>query len=92
MYYFKKNRKPHLDLRGNLILSHNTALVKAQVKGAAPRYVHNAQSAVDISRMSFWRKLKVWFAAGAFIFGPNLELTNGQIGHIDVDRKLEAAD
>ena len=75
MYFFQKRGKQHLDLRGNLILSHNDALVKARVKSSAPRYVNNAKYILDINKMGFIRKIRATFAAISFIWGKNQALT-----------------
>ena len=74
MYFFQKAGKQHLDLRGNLILSHNDTLVKARVKSSAPRYVKNAKYILDINGMGFIQKIRATKAAISFIWGKNQEL------------------
>ena len=75
MYFFQKGGKQHLDLRGDLILSHNANLVTARVKSSAPRYVNNAKYITDIKSMGFIRKIRATFAAIAFIWGKDQALT-----------------
>ena len=72
MYFFKKQGKQFLDLRGNLILSHNPTLVRARVKSAAPRYVRNAKY-ID-NRTGFRRRMRATIAAIGFIWGPSTAL------------------
>lgn len=74
MYFFKKGGRQLLDLRGDLILTHNDALVKSRVKSAAPRAVRNALYVLDIPSLGFWRKLRVTFAAIRFIWGRSRAL------------------
>lgn len=79
MYFFQKSGKQHLDLRGDLILTHNDALVKARVKSSAPRFVSNATYIMGIPKMGFWSKLKATRAAIAFIWGADKSLTSETI-------------
>lgn len=75
MYFFKQEGKQCLDLRGNLILSHNNALVKCRSKSAAPSSVKNPKYILNIKEMSFIRKVRATFAAIGFIWGENQALT-----------------
>ncbi len=75
MYFFFKGGKQHLDLRGDLILSHNDALVKCRVKSSAPRFVSNAKYILNIKKMGFIRKIRATLEAISFIWGKNQELT-----------------
>lgn len=75
MYFFKKGGKQILDLRGDLVLTHNDALVKGRVKSAAPSSVRNAKRIEDIPNLGFWGKLRATKAAIAFIWGPSQALT-----------------
>jgi len=74
MYFFLQKGKQVLDLRGDLILTHNDALVKGRVKSAAPASVRNAKYIVNIANMRFIRKLKATFHAIRFIWGKNQAL------------------
>lgn len=75
MYFYKQKGRQVLDLRGDLILTHNDALVKGRVKSAAPSAVRNAVYVQGIPSLGFWRKLRVTFAAIRFIWGPSRALT-----------------
>jgi hypothetical protein len=79
MYFFFKKGKQHLDLRGDLVLSHNNALVKARVKSAAPRIVQNATYVLNIGRLGWYRKIKATGAAIRFIWGDDTSLRSTTI-------------
>lgn len=83
MYFFMKSGKQHLDLRGDLVLSHNDALVKTRIKSAAPRFVSNAIYILNIHQLSLIQKLKASKAALSFIWGKNKALTPDTI---DIER------
>lgn len=67
MYFYKSRGKQHLDLRGDLILSHNPEIVRARITSAAPAGVHNARY-ITIKQLSFWRKIKATLIAARFIW------------------------
>ena len=72
MYFFKEDGKQCLDLRGDLILSHNDALVKCRVKSAAPMSVKNAKYILTVSKpWGFWYRVRATVASIRFIWGPN---------------------
>ena len=79
MYFFNTGGKQHLDLRGDLILTHNDSLVKTRNKSAAPRFVSNAKYVLNIPKLGFIGKLKATFAAIGFIWGDNQSLTKESI-------------
>ena len=68
MYFFKKNGKQMLDLRGDLVLTHNDNLVKGRVKSAAPAGVRNATYIENIPAMGFRSKLAATRIALGFIW------------------------
>jgi hypothetical protein len=70
MYFYRQDGKQILDLRGDLILTHNDDLVKARVKSAAPRAVRNPKY-ILISALSFVGKIKATIHAARFIFGAS---------------------
>lgn len=78
MYFFLNKGKQVLDLRGDLILTHNDALVKGRVKSAAPSGVHNAKY-VLLADLGFFRKIKATGHAIGFIWGKSQALTKKQI-------------
>lgn len=75
MYFFKLKGRQMLDLRGDLILSHNQTLVRGRIKSAAPAGVRNGQWVENIPAMSTWRKVKTSLHALRFIWGPSQALT-----------------
>ena len=79
MYFFKKGGKQLLDLRGDLVLTHNDSLVKGRVKSAAPASVRNAKYIKNIPSMGFWGKVRATKAAISFIWGPSQALTKETI-------------
>jgi hypothetical protein len=89
MYFFKKNHKQILDMRGTLVLSHNRDLVIARVKGAAPKAVRNAKSITDIPNLGFRKKLLATFAALAFIWLDNqaIQLVNSEADQDAAERE-----
>ncbi len=58
-------------MTGNLVLSHNSHLVKARVSSAAPRVIRNSKSIINIGRYKF----KATIAAIKFIWGKPNPLT-----------------
>ena len=74
MYFYKRNGKQCLDFRGDLILTHNDAIVKARIKSAAPAVVRNATYVENIPAMGFRAKLKVSRVALGFIWGRSQAL------------------
>lgn len=75
MYFYKEKGRQVLDLRGDLILTHNDGLVKGRVKSAAPSAVRNAKYIQDIARMGFWRKVRATLHVIGFIWGKRQALT-----------------
>ena len=73
MYFHKKQGKQVLDLRGDLVLTHNKSLVKSRCKSAAPASVKNAQYVQDITRMRFFHKVIATFNVIGFIWGESQE-------------------
>jgi len=80
MYYYLFRGKQRLDLTGDFILSHNTDLIKARAKSAAPRAIKRGRYVVNIPRLGTIAKLKVLWAVIGFIWGPSKELTAESIG------------
>ena len=62
-----------LDMRGDLVITHNNGLVMARVSSAAPRYVKNAKY-IELRKLSFFQKIKASFIVIGFIWGENQEL------------------
>lgn len=74
MYFYKQKGRQILDLRGDLILTHNDALVKGRVKSAAPAGVRNAFYIEGIPAMGFVAKLRASRVALSFIWGADRSL------------------
>lgn len=68
MYFFLEKGKQVLDMRGDLVLTHNPALVVGRIKSAAPRAVRNARYIEDVRGLTFWGKLRASRAALRFIW------------------------
>ncbi|MCP4490699.1 MAG: hypothetical protein GY820_25805 [Gammaproteobacteria bacterium] len=64
-----------MDLRGDLILTHNPVMVRTRNKSAAPAYVKNARHIDAIHAQGFIFKVKATIAAARFIWGKNTALT-----------------
>lgn len=79
MYFFVKKGKQFLDLRGNLILSHNNNPVSARSKRSAPRYVKNSKFVYGIPHFSFIRKIRTSWLAVRFIWGKSRAIDCGLI-------------
>lgn len=60
MHFFTKKGKPHLDLAGDLILTHNKDLVSTRNKSAGPTKVLNSKY-VLLSELTRRQKVKVTF-------------------------------
>jgi len=73
MYFFTQNGDQCIDLRGNLILSHNEVLVKARNKSAGPKGLKN-QKYILIKKLGFFRKIQAMFIVFGFIWGKSQEL------------------
>lgn len=74
MYFHLRKGRQVLDLRGDLVLTHNAALVVGRVKSAAPSSVRNARYICAIPSMGVVRKVRASWAALCFIWGPSQEL------------------
>ncbi len=68
MYFFKRNGRQMLDLRGDLVLTHNADLVVARIKSAAPASVRNATYVAGVHAMGLRGKLKATRVALGFIW------------------------
>lgn len=75
MYFFKEKGRQVLDMRGDLLLTHNTAPIVARIGSAAPSAVRNGQWADNITRMTCWQKLRLSLRVLRFIWGRSQELT-----------------
>ena len=74
MYFYKQKGRQILDMRGDLVLTHNDALVKGRVKSAAPAGVRNALYVESIPAMGLSGKLRATRVALVFIWGPSVAL------------------
>ena len=83
MYFFKLKGKQVLDLRGNLVLSHNSSLVRTRTKNNGPRLVRNGYYIKDIPNLKFFRKIRATFVAIRFIWGASRAMNAN-----DINREL----
>lgn len=74
MYFYKHKGKQYLDLRGNLILSHNPEIIRARSKNNAVARAQNASYVKDLPNVKFLPKLRVLWRAFRFIFGKSQAL------------------
>lgn len=69
MYFYLQKGRQVLDLRGDLVLSHNSDLCIGRIKSAAPASVRNAKYIVGLPRMGVAAKLRASAAVLRFIWG-----------------------
>jgi len=74
MYFYKSKGKQVLDMRGDLVLTHNDDLVRSISHSAAPRRVTNATYIKSVVKLSFAKKIKATVVAARFIWGKTQEL------------------
>ena len=72
-----------LDLRGDLILTHNEALVRGRIKSAAPASVRNATYVAGVHSMGFLGKLNATRVALGFIWARESQA----LTHEAIDRE-----
>lgn len=75
MYFYLKNGKQHLDMQGDFVISHNNVLVKARIGSAAPRFVHNVNQVLNVSKLTFINKLITTIRIIMFVWGADKALT-----------------
>lgn len=68
MYFFKTKGRQILDLKGDLTLSHNHALIMARSKSAAPASVIHGTYIVGVSDLGFRAKCRASWLAVRFIW------------------------
>lgn len=69
MYFFKKDGRQYVDLTGNLILSHNNAIVKVRSASAGPSKILNATYILNVGKLNIRSKFKATMMALLFIWG-----------------------
>lgn len=74
MYFFKKNGRQYVDCTGDLILTHNDAVIKARSKSAGPHKALNARYVI-VPRLGFSHKIRASWQLLGFIWGPVKPLT-----------------
>ncbi len=69
MYFFLKKGKQHLDLKGDLIISHNDALVKTRNKSAAPVSINSPDGYIlNLGKLRFFRKVQATLNIIVFVW------------------------
>lgn len=86
MYFYRSKGKQVLDLRGDLVLTHNTDLILARSKSAAPSAVHNGRYVVGATHLTPWQKLRATVIAVRFIWGESTALTPEAIDEIQGEK------
>ena len=75
MYFYNESGKKQIvDFTGDFILTHNSGLITARYKSAAPAGAKNARYITEVHSLSFWDKCKAVYAAIRFVWGPNTAL------------------
>ena len=74
MYFYKENGKQILDLKGTLIISHNSDLAKSRTSSAAPSKILNSQY-VKLYGAGFFRKVFMSFYLFFYVWRKHEELT-----------------
>ena len=77
MYFFKLKGRQVLDLRGDLVITHNDALIKGRVKSAAPSSVQNAKYIELGKKTVLFRRVRATYHAVLFIWGDSEALSKG---------------
>lgn len=69
MYFYKENGKQHLDLKGDLIISHNDKLVKTRVPSAAPTSVKSPDGFIlNLGKLGFFNKIRATWNIIKFVW------------------------
>jgi len=75
MYFYKKDGKQCLDLKGDLILSFNDELIKSRVKSAGPKTVKAPHGYIlNLGKAKFFRRIFVTLQVIVFIWGTDKQL------------------
>lgn len=74
MHFYKKNGKQLLNMRGDIVLTHNKDVLSAFPKSAGPKRVSNVRFIPNVSKLGFFAKLKAIFIVVCFVFGRDKSL------------------
>lgn len=75
MYFYKEKGKQALDLKGDLILSFNTSLVKARTSSAGPSKIKAPHGYVsNLGKAGFVRRIAITLQVIGFIWGRDKQL------------------
>ncbi|MCH9712733.1 MAG: hypothetical protein K0U20_08935 [Proteobacteria bacterium] len=81
MYFYNDGKNQILDLKGDLILSFNSDLVKTRSKSAAPKQIKSPDGYIlNIGKLGFINRIKLTLKVIGFIWGPDQELTEDKTG------------
>lgn len=78
MYFYKKQGGRGLDLRGDLILTHNADLIRSKSRKSAPDWVRHARW-IPLGRRGIWRRIVATVHAVRFIWSKPKPLTRDRI-------------
>jgi len=68
-YFYLEKGKQHLDLKGDLIISHNDALIKTRTKSAGPVQVSAPDGYIlNLGKLKFFRKIRATWNIIKFVW------------------------
>jgi len=69
MYFYLENGKQCLDLKGDLIISHNDELAKVRVPSAGPKKISAPDGYIlNLGKLKFFRKIRATFNIIKFVW------------------------
>lgn len=71
MHFYKNHGKQILNMKGDLIVTHNKDVVSALSKSAGPSQVLNARFLPNVGELRFIDKLEVILIVVKFVFGED---------------------
>ncbi len=76
MYFYRNGKEQVLDLKGDLIISFNNALVKTRSKSAGPKTIKSPDGYIlNVGKAGFIKRIGVTLKIIAFVWGRDKELT-----------------
>lgn len=76
MYFYRDGKNQILDLKGDLIISFNDALVKVRSKSAGPKIIKSPDGYIlNVGKAGFFKRIRVTLQLISFVWGHDKELT-----------------
>ena len=76
MYFYLDKGKQQLDLKGDLIISFNDALVKTRVPSAGPKTIKSPDGYIlNVGKAGFIKRIGITLKIIGFVWGRDKELT-----------------